>query len=459
MEDQFYPSLIKQRTFFETGNTRSFQFRKNQLLALKHAIRQFEPRIFDALKNDLGKSKEESFASEVGIVYAEITFVLKHLKKWMQPERVQTNLLNFPSSAIIYKDPLGVVCIIGAWNYPFNLVLMPLIGSIAGGNCSLLKPSEFAPATASVIKEMFKAHFNPEYINVVTGAGHEVIPAMMNSFRFDQIFYTGSTSTGKKIYEAAAKQLIPVTLEMGGKSPAVVDQTANIKVAAKRIVLGKFINAGQTCVAPDYVLAERSVKSELIIQMKKAIEEFYSNDPEKSEDYGRMVNTEQFERLKDYIDQSEVVFGGDYDPEKLYISPAIADTTNTSAITMKEEIFGPILPVIAFDDKADALNIIRQHKDPLAFYLFTNNRECETFWVESVRFGGGCINNTLWHLSHNRLPFGGIGASGIGNYHGRYSFDTFTHAKSVLRSPTWFDPKIKYPPLKGKMKWLRFFFR
>ena len=460
MTDSSYKEgLEQQRKFFDSGATSSLAFRGKQLSILKDAIVQYEEKIFEALNKDLGKSAEESYASEVGIALAEINFTLKHLKKWMKPERVISNLINFPSSGKIYKHPLGVVCIIGTWNYPFNLMIMPLIGSIAGGNCTLLKPSEFAPQTAEVIQEMIAEHFDSQYINVVQGNGHEVIPKMMDSFRFDHIFYTGSTATGQKIYEAAAKQLIPVTLEMGGKSPAVVDENADIKVAAKRIVLGKFLNAGQTCVAPDYILVHATKKDELITGLKNAIQDFYSENPEKSKDYGRIVNEKQFDRLVTYLQKANILFGGKTNKENLYIEPTIIDCPGASESVMQEEIFGPVLPILSFEKKEDALNVIRQHKNPLSFYLFSNSGENEKWWIDNVQFGGGCINNTLWHLAHTRLPFGGIGNSGIGHYHGKYSFDTFTHSKAVLKTPTWFDPKIKYPPLKGKMKWLKLFIR
>lgn len=459
MNEPYQKKLEDLRQFFESGSTSTYNFRKGQLIKLRKAILELEEDLFKALDTDLGKSAEESYASEIGIALAEISFTLKHLKKWMRPKKVATNLVNFPSSAKIYQSPLGVVCIIGTWNYPFNLVIMPLIGAIAAGNCTVIKPSEFAPATAGIIQKMVEKYFQSQYITVIPGEGHEVIPAMMNCFRFDHIFYTGSTSTGQKIYEAAAKQLIPVTLEMGGKSPAVVEENADLGTTAKRIVLGKYLNAGQTCVAPDYVLVHSSVKQELIEKMIDSIKNFYSETPESSKDFGRIINEDHFNRLASYLKNTEIIFGGNSDKENLYFSPTIIELHHSSDIVMQDEIFGPILPVITYEKKEEALNIIRHHKNPLAFYLFTNDHENEKWWIKNVQFGGGCINNTLWHLSHSRLPFGGIGNSGIGNYHGKHSFDTFTHQKSVLRSPTWFDPKIKYPPFKGKMKWLKFFMK
>lgn len=447
------------RDYFSSGATRSYDFRKKQLNQLKEAIQSYEERIYEALYADLKKGREESFASEIGLVLSDINYALKHLKKWMKPKKVTTNLVNIFSSSKIYHDPRGVVMVIGAWNYPFLLSIQPVIGAIAAGNCVVLKPSEIAPATSVIIAKMIAEYFNPEYFKVVEGKGEQVIPAMMDDFRFDYIFYTGSTKVGKSIYEAAAKKLIPVTLEMGGKSPAIVEESADIKIAAKRIALGKFLNAGQTCVAPDYILVHHSIKDRLINELSGCIKNFYSEDPQKTESYGKIINESRFDVLESYIKNNEVIFGGDHDKNKLYIEPTIITNINMEDGVMQEEIFGPVLPLIPYQDRKEAHKLISQNPDPLAFYLFTEDSESEKWWMQNVTFGGGCVNNTIWQLSNMHLPFGGVGDSGIGAYHGKYTFLTFTHAKSVMKTPNWFDPDIKYPPFSGKMKWLKLFFR
>lgn len=459
-EEFFSIDLHGMRQFFNTGQTFSYEFRKKQLELLKEMIESNEEAIFAALYKDLKNSKEEAYATETGLVVAEISYTLKRLQKWMKPKKVKTNFVNFPSSSRIYRDPLGVTLIIGSWNYPFQLTIAPLIGAIAGGNCAVLKPSEGAPATSAVITELIKKTFSPEYISVVEGDGSVVVPALMDSFRFDHIFYTGSGNVGKLIYQAAAKELIPVTLELGGKSPAIVEADADLKTTARRIVLGKFVNAGQTCVAPDYVLLHESVEEKLIGEIQKYTEEFFGKIPEESSDYGKIINENRFDALTAYLDDAgKIAFGGEHNREKLFIAPTLLTGVSMQDKIMQEEIFGPLLPVITYKEKEEALNIIRENEKPLSFYLFSGNKESIQWWMNRVSFGGGCINNTIWHLANPNLPFGGVGGSGIGNYHGKYSFETFTHAKSVLRTPVWFDPNMKYPPFKGKMKLLKMFIK
>lgn len=451
--------LKAMRSYYESDTTRTYAFRKKQLQLLKAGILKYEDEINDALFSDLKKSKEEAYATETGLVLAEINMALKHLHRWINPERVKTNLLNFPSSGRILHDPKGVVLIIAPWNYPLNLLLMPLVGAISGGNCALLKPSEVAPATANVIEKMISEIFPPEYIKVSQGEGSEIIPALMQDFRFDHIFYTGSIAAGKSIYQIAAKNLIPVTLELGGKSPAIIESDAGIITSAKRIVLGKFVNAGQTCVAPDYLLIHTDIIEKFIDALKETINKFFGDDAQKSYDYGRIINEKHFDKLVSYLSQGEIVAGGKYDRSTLYIEPAILKNIPADAPIMNEEIFGPILPVIGFTNPEEALNIIKKNENPLAFYVFTSDKKKEKLWLDKVAFGGGCVNNTIWHLSNPHLPFGGIGHSGIGAYHGKSSFDVFTHAKPIMKTPSWFDPAIKYPSFKGKLKWFKFFFK
>jgi len=444
-------SLENLRTFFNSGNTQSYAFRKEQLNRLKSSILKHEQDLYDALYTDLKKSPEEVWVTETGMVISELNSAIKKLSKWMKPKRVSTNLLNLPSRSRILSEPLGVVLIIAPWNYPFQLLINPLIGAIAAGNCVVLKPSEFAPATDAVMKKIIEETFPKEYILYVQGDGAAVIPEMMNNFTFDHVFYTGSTAVGKIIYKMAADKLTPVTLELGGKSPCVVESDANIKVAARRIAMTKFSNAGQMCVAPDYVLVHESVKEKFIDSMKESIENFFSSTPEESYNYGKIINAKQFDRLNNYLQQGKVAHGGRTDKEKLFIEPTLLTDVSMNADVMKDEIFGPILPIFSFNEKEEALKIIQQHPNPLSFYVYTSNSTKESDWLKAVPAGGSCVNNSSWHLTNHNLPFGGRGFSGIGNYHGHFSFDTFSHKKAVMKTPTWFDPNIKYPPFKGKL--------
>ncbi len=443
--------LQQQRVYFNSGVTRPYEYRKAQLQKLKSAIQQYESQLHDALYADLKKSPEECWVTETGMVISEINAALKHLRDWMEPVRSGTNLLNLPSGSRVLSEPLGVVLVIGPWNYPFQLLINPLVGAIAAGNCVVLKSSEYAPATSTVMKSMIESIFPPGYILFVEGDGATVVPQLMNHFAFDHVFFTGSTTVGRIVYKMAAEHLTPVTLELGGKSPCVVESDANIKVAARRIVVTKFSNAGQMCVAPDYVLVHRSKKEALVAAMKNAIAQFYSEQPEESYNYGKMINEKQFNRVVQYVSQGKIVHGGRHDKSKLFIEPTIIEEIPAGASVMEEEIFGPVLPVIPFDSAEEALAIIARHPNPLAFYVFTSSSKKEESWLNSVAFGGGCVNNASWHLTNHNLPFGGRGASGMGNYHGRYSFDTFSHKKAVMKTPAWFDPNIKYPPFKGKL--------
>lgn len=452
MTDSFkMESLYAMRQYFQSGITRSRSFREHLLKKLKQAVLKYEREIHEALFTDLRKSAEESWVTETGFFIGEINLALRNLRRWMQPEKKKTNLLNLPSVSYVIREPLGVVLIIAPWNYPFQLLFTPLIGAMAAGNCVVLKPSEFAPTSTAIMKKIITENFPPEYILFIEGDGAQVVPAMMKNFRFDHVFYTGSTSVGKSIYQMAAEQLVPVTLELGGKSPCIVEQDANMKVTSRRIALTRFSNAGQMCVAPDYVLVHNARKVELISSLSKVIPAFFGEKPEENYNYGKIINERQFDRIHQFLSQGKIVFGGRSDREKLFIEPTIITDMPLSAPVMNEEIFGPVLPVISFQDFEEAYEIISRNPNPLAFYLFTSDRKKEKQWIERVAFGGGCINNASWHLTNHNLPFGGIGRSGTGRYHGQYSFDTFSHQKSVMKTPTWFDPDIKYPPFKGKL--------
>jgi len=450
--------LDELRNFYHSGATRPYAFRRNQLKKLRAAILKHEQELYDALYTDLRKNPEESWVTEAGFLVGSIDTTLKGLREWMQPERVPTNLVNFPGTSRILREPLGVVLIIGPWNYPLQLLFSPLIGAIAAGNCVVLKPSEFAPATAGVMKKIIAEIFPPHYILFTEGDGAAVVPAMMSQFRFDHVFYTGSTTTGKIIYKMAAEQLIPVTLELGGKSPAIVEAGANIKVAARRIALTKFSNCGQMCIAPDYVLVHNSVKDKLVEELVKCVNNFYG-EKNGGYHYGKIINEKQFKRLTSYLQQGNIIHGGRHDISKLYIEPTIMDNVPLEAPVMREEIFGPVLPVIAYDSREEARKIIQNNPDPLAFYLYTNSSDSEKEWLQSVSFGGGCINNSSWHFTNHNLPFGGRGNSGLGQYHGRASFEVFSHRKAVMKTPSWLDPAVKYPPWKGKLKLFRWLVR
>ena len=446
--------------FYRTGVTRPVSYRKEQLKKLREALRKYETRIASALYSDLKKSPEEAYGTEIGLVHAEISNTLKNLHKWLNSKYAPTNLVNLPSESKVYRDPLGVVLIIAPWNYPMQLLLMPLVGAIAGGNVVVLKPSEAAPATAAIIDQLISETFSPNYVRVIQGDGAEVVPMMMKKFRFDHVFYTGSVAVGKSIYQLAAEQLVPVTLELGGKSPAIVEKDANLSVAAKRIIFGKFLNAGQTCIAPDYVLVHRDVKDKFVQNLKHFIERFYTNNAKDSSDYGKIINEKRFDKLTSYLSNANIIHGGTSSKSDLYIEPTVIDgVSDLSAPLWTEEIFGPILPIMEYETFDEAKALVERNPNPLAFYLFTNNSKNEKRWIEEVSFGGGCINNTAWHFSNHYLPFGGVGNSGMGYYHGKGTFETFTRPKPLMKTPTWFDPAIKYPPFKGKMKLFKWFFR
>lgn len=445
--------------YFNSGQTLPYAFRRQQLINLRNAILKYEDRFYEAFFTDLRKSKEESWVTELGFVIAEINETLRELKRWMTPERVSTNLLNFPSSSRVVREPLGVVCIIGPWNYPFQLVIAPLISAIAAGNCAVVKAGEAAVATDNLLREMITETFADNYITYAQGEGAEVVPALLKQFQFDHIFFTGGIGAGKAVYQLAAEKLVPVTLELGGKSPAIVEADADIAVAARRIASTKFSNAGQMCVAVDYILVHESRKEELIVALKKCIQTFYGDHPADSYNYGRMINARQFDRVVSYLSQGTIVAGGGSDRNSLYIEPTILTDVAWDAPIMQQEIFGPLLPIISYTDEQGWKPLVARNPNPLAAYIFTRSKAKQKQWLEELRFGGGCINNASWHLTNPDLPFGGRGFSGTGRYHGKFGFDNFSHLKSIMKTPTWFDPKIKYPPMKGKLGLFKKFIR
>jgi aldehyde dehydrogenase (NAD+) len=441
------------KDYFSTGATQTYAFRLLQLERLKKAVMDSEKILYEALYADLKKTDEDAWATEVGFFLSELNYTIKHLQEWMQPKSVATNLVNMPSSSYTIQEPLGVVCIIAPWNYPFQLLFTPLIGAIAGGNCAVLKPSEFAPATAKVMAKIIADLFPNNYMLYLEGDGASVLPPLLTENRFDHIFYTGSTAVGKIIYKYAAEKLVPVTLELGGKSPAVITADANLRVAARRLANPKFSNCGQMCIAPDYILVPTDLKDKLIKELIIAIQSFYGVDAEASEHYGKIINDKQWLRITSYLSEGEIVYGGKSNREKLFIEPTIMTGVHADAKIMQDEIFGPILPILTYTSKEKALAIIHKNPNPLAFYVFTENKTDEQYWLTNVPSGGACVNNATMHITNHDLPFGGRGYSGTGGYHGKLSFDTFTHTKSVLKTPTWIDPGFKYPPYKGKA-WL-----
>lgn len=447
--DDIKAILAGQKNFFDSGQTRDVGFRAAQLDTLYRAIRDNQNNILNALRQDLSKSPYEGYLTEVGNVLDEIRFVRKHLAKWVRPKRVRTHLFQFPGASFVYPEPYGVALIISPWNYPFLLVIGPLIGSAAAGNCSVVKPSELAPATARIIKEIIGSKFDRNFIAVVEGDAR-VSSALLDE-SFDYIFFTGSAGIGKIVMEAAARNLTPVTLELGGKSPCIVDRDVDLSLTARRIASGKFINAGQTCIAPDYLLAHRGIKAELIDRMKACISRFYGRDPRQSPDYPRIINEKHFLRLEKLLQHGNIVAGGQADRQNLYIAPTILDKVAWDDPIMQEEIFGPILPVIDFDDLAEVIPRIKSLPEPLALYLFSNNKRHREKIVKDIPFGGGCINDTLLHFTNPHLPFGGIGSSGMGSYHGKRSFDTFSHPKSILKRYFRLEAPLRYPPYGNKL--------
>ncbi|RKI64749.1 aldehyde dehydrogenase [bacterium 1xD42-67] len=450
--------VTAQRAYFDTGATLPLSARRAALQRLREAVTAREGDICAALKADLNKSPSESYLCEVGMVLAELRYAEKHLAGWMRDRRRRTPLAQFPARSSIIQEPYGVVLVMSPWNYPFLLAMGPLIGAVAAGNCAVVEPSAHAPAASAVIRDLLADCFPAEHVAVVEGRQAEA-RALLDQ-RFDYIFFTGGPAAGREVMARAAAHLTPVTLELGGKSPCIVDATAKLDLAAKRIVFGKLLNCGQTCVAPDYLLVDRRVKGELLACLQKWVAALYGSDPLDNEGYVRMVSQAQFRRVMGLIDPAKVVFGGRGDPNLLRIQPTILDGVSPEDPVMGEEIFGPVLPVLPFQDVQEALDFVRSRPKPLALYLFSQEKRTRELFLRRASFGGGCINDTVVHLATSRMPFGGVGESGMGSYHGKAGFDTFSHQKSIVEKGTWLDLPVRYPPYTpAKDRLLRRFLR
>ena len=451
-----YESILQeQRKYLSDIGKIDVNKRIDNLKKLKYGIKKYESEIIDALNKDLGKHIFESYSNEVGFIYGSIDFAIKNLKKWTKVKKVKNEAPQIPGKSYIYKAHYGAVLIIGPYNYPFQLLIEPLIGAISGGNTVILKPSEYATNTEHIVEQIIKEIFDEKYIAVVTGDYR--VNSQLLDLEFDYIFFTGSVNVGKIVMEKASKYLTPVTLELGGKSPVIVDKTANLKVSAKRIMWGKLINAGQTCVAPDYVLAHEDIYEELIKELQNTIIEFYGVDIINNKEFGRIINEKHLNRLNNIIqnDKNKIVFGGEVNFEQRYISPTLIRDVDLNDMVMNEEIFGPILPIIKYKNIEDIKYYISQNKNPLALYVFSEDKEFSEDIITRFSFGGGCINDTISHVASSHLPFGGVGASGMGNYHGKASFDTFTHTKSIVKKSTKIDLNLVFPPYKNKINLIK----
>ncbi|WP_252315362.1 aldehyde dehydrogenase [Sinobaca sp. H24] len=438
--------LDAQQAYFYSGETKSTDFRLRQLNTLEQAIKAYEDRIIEAMKADLGKPSFEAYLTEIGVLLMSLKDMKKKLPKWAEPKKVKGTIMQVGSKSMIYPEPYGTVLVIGPFNYPFQLLIEPLLGAIAAGNTAVLKPSEFTPNVAAVVRDMIAEYFDPAYITVVEGE-KETTSALIHA-PFDYMFFTGSTPVGKIVMEAASKNLTPVTLELGGKSPAIVDEDADLDKAAEKIIWGKCMNNGQTCIAPDYVLVAEEMQTALVARLKTKIRHFYGDNPQVSPDLGRVVNDKHWQRLEKLLDPEKVVHGGSTDQTDLYIEPTLMTGVTMEDAVMQEEVFGPILPILTYRNLHEAVNIVRSFDKPLALYLFTNNPTVEEHILSTLSFGGGSVNDTILHLANPNLPFGGVGNSGIGAYHGKASFDTFTHYKSILKNKSRFSPSVMYPPYK-----------
>ncbi|PWW08595.1 aldehyde dehydrogenase (NAD+) [Paenibacillus cellulosilyticus] len=448
------PALIgRQRVFFKEERTRPLGERLKRLQALREAVKRHEPALLAAVQKDLHKSEFEAFTTEIGLVYKEIGHALKHLRKWAKPKRVRTPLTHWGSKSYIVPEPYGVALIIAPWNYPLQLALVPLVGAVAAGNTVVLKPSELAPHVSRAICAVIADAFEPEWVSVVEG-GVEASTALLEE-KTDYILFTGSTHVGRIVMTAAAKHLTPVTLELGGKSPCIVSGDADLKLAAKRIAFGKFTNAGQTCVAPDYVYVQREVKDAFLEHLTAAVKELYGADPLRNPGYTHLISDRHYKRLAAFLNDGQVVIGGQTDSDQLAIAPTVLDHVDWSAPVMQDEIFGPVLPVLTYDRIEEVYEAVLARPKPLALYLFSSSRELQQRVVERLSFGGGCINDTLMHFASSYLPVGGVGESGLGSYHGENTFFTFSHQKSVLRQATWFDIPLRYPTSKAGLKIIR----
>ncbi len=434
--------LQQQKTFFNTHATKDLNFRKAQLQKLKKVVKSNEKLLYDAIYQDFGKSEFETFGTEISFIYKDIDYYLKNLKSFAKPKNVLTNIVNQMGSSKIVFEPLGNCLVIGAWNYPYQLTLTPVIAAIAAGNTCMIKPSELPENTMKAMAKLINENFDAQFLYVVEGGVEETTAIL--KLRFDKIFFTGSPRVGKIVYKAAAEHLTPVTLELGGKSPAFVTEKADLNIAARRIVWGKFINAGQTCVAPDYLYVAENIKAKFL---KVLIEEIKKrNYTDNVDHYCKIINERNFDRLEKMIDREKVVFGGETNREKRYISPTVLDHVTWDDAVMQEEIFGPILPILTYKNLETAMQTVVEGEKPLSAYLFSNDAKEQELFTEKLSFGGGCINDTLMHLSNDRLPFGGVGNSGIGHYHGKFGFIAFSHQKAILKKSNYLEPELKYPP-------------
>lgn len=450
--------VAKQRDFFHTHKTFDVNYRISYLKKLRAAIYTHESEIHAALKKDLGKSEMESFMCEIGMTLSELTYQIKHIRKWSKPHCHTTGLAHFPAKSFTIAEPYGVVLVMSPWNYPFLLCMEPMLCAVAAGNCCVMKPSAYSPATSAIIKKIVEEVFPPEYVAVVEG-GRDANAELLNT-RFDYIFFTGGVTVGKLVMEKASAYLTPVTLELGGKSPCIIDENCDIKIAAARVAFGKYLNCGQTCIAPDYVLIHRSVKDDFIKELKLQIVKMYGEFPLENPDYGKIINKKHYERILGLIDDKKIVHGGKSNSETLQIEPTVLDFVTPEDAVMQEEIFGPILPILTYSTLEEVEKFVISREKPLALYVFTNTKETEERFTKYVSFGGGCINDTIIHLATCEMGFGGVGQSGMGSYHGKKSFDTFSHEKSIVKKYCWLDLPMRYQPYqKIYYKLIRMFLR
>ena len=445
--------LQSQKDYFKTGETKSVAFRKQALKQLKSELIKRESNIIEALSKDFKKPAFESVLTETAVVLSDLDLMIKNINKWAKPKRILPALLNFPSTDRLYSEPYGQTLIIAPWNYPYQLAIAPIVAAIAAGNTVILKPSELTPNTSALLKTIISNVFKPEHVFVVEG-GVDVSTELLAQ-RWDYIFFTGSVTVGKIVAKAAAAYLTPTTLELGGKNPCIIDETANIKLTAKRIVWGKFLNAGQTCIAPDYILIHHNVKDAFYKAMQIEIEKAYTKNPKESKDLCRIVNDKNFNRLAKMLDNENCIIGGQIEAKTLYIAPTIIDEPSLDSAVMKDEIFGPILPVISYGNDIEIESLISKYEKPLSLYVFSTNTTKARNLIEQFSFGGGCINDTLIHFANHKLPFGGVGNSGVGAYHGKLSFDTFSHKKAVVKKGNWLDLPVRYAPYNGKLEKVR----
>lgn len=453
MDNTLKSIINNQIDYFNSRKTLNINFRIQLLKSLKKEIELNEKEIENALNKDLGKSNGESYLTEIWFVYSEIKIALKNIKKWVKRKPIRSSLLNFPSSDFIVPEPYGNTLHISPWNYPFQLSIAPLVGAIAAGNTVLLKPSEYSINTSIILEKILAKVFDDGFVKVVQG-GPEVASKLLE-FKWNYIFFTGSITVGKIVAQQAAKHLTPVTLELGGKNPCVIDETASIKVTAKRIVWGKFTNCGQTCIAPDFLIVNRKIKEKLIKEIINQLSLAYSNKPIESIEYGRIISEKHMNYLSSLLEDQKILYGGHFDIEKKYFEPTIIEINNFDSKLMKEEIFGPILPIVEYDNFNEVDKIIKRYTHPLAMYIFTKNIAFGKKFLESYPFGGGAINDTVVHIANDRLPFGGIGSSGMGKYHGKSTFETFSHYKPYISRPLWIDPPLRYPPFKNKINFMK----